>query len=254
MDTITAPQQAQTRDGILQAIRGPGYCFVPAHAMRELLAEASASPTDWERFHASWNDMPRDPYMADGGRYRFRRYATLSAAAGSTRPRLEPHQPHYQSLAYNRLNGGVPRYFDPIAVDVIGGATMRGVLGLTCDWVSMLQPGAGWHIEVHQFRIVAREGVAGNPTPEGMHRDGVDYVLVMMVDRVNIASGTTSIHAPDGRLLSSFTLTESFDSAFLDDARCLHGVTPVERLDPAKRAWRDVLVVTFTRRDRLAER
>jgi hypothetical protein len=34
----------------------------------------------------------------------------------------------------------------------------------------------------------------GQPTPEGVHRDGVDYVLVLMVRRTNIAQGTTTIH------------------------------------------------------------
>ena len=46
---------------------------------------------------------------------------------------------------------------------------------------------------------------------------------------------------------SSFTLTEPFDAALVDDARVYHGVTPVEPLDPAAPAYRDVLVVTFRR-------
>ena len=50
-----------------------------------------------------------------------------------------------------------------------------------------------WHVEIHQFRIEARSGQDGQPTPEGMHRDGVDWVLVLLVSRVNIASGETSI-------------------------------------------------------------
>ena len=49
-----------------------------------------------------------------------------------------------------------------------------------------------WHVEMHQFRIEARPGQSGKPTPEGMHRDGVDWVLVLLVSRVNIASGETS--------------------------------------------------------------
>ena len=104
-----------------------------------------------------------------------------------------------------------------------------------------------WRIEVHQFRIEARPDAAGEPTPEGVHRDGVDYVLVLMVDRKNIASGTTTIHAGDGALLGSFTLVDAFDSALVDDARVFHGVTPVTALDPALPSHRDVLVVTLKR-------
>ena len=42
-----------------------------------------------------------------------------------------------------------------------------------------------WHIEAHQFRIEARVGEHGKPTPEGMHRDGVDYVLNLAVVKSN---------------------------------------------------------------------
>ena len=98
---------------------------------------------------------------------------------------------------------------------------------------------------MHQFRIEALPGSEGLPTPEGLHRDGVDFVLVLLVNRENIASGTTSIHAPDGRELGRFTLTQPFDAALVDDARVAHGVTPVQALDSAAPAHRDVVVVTF---------
>ena len=83
------------------------------------------------------------------------------------------------------------------------------------------------------------------PTPEGLHRDGVDFVLVLLVNRENIASGTTSIHGLDGRERGRFTLTLPFDAALVDDARVAHGVTPVQAIDPARPAYRDVLVITF---------
>jgi hypothetical protein len=78
-----------------------------------------------------------------------------------------------------------------------------------------------------------------------VHRDGVDYVLVLLIARHNVVSGTTTIHDADRRLLGEFTLTDPFDAALVHDARVYHGVTPVEPLDPAAAAYRDVLVVTF---------
>jgi hypothetical protein len=106
---------------------------------------------------------------------------------------------------------------------------------------------ASWHVELHQFRVEAQEGAAGKPTPEGMHRDGVDWVLVLLVRRENVASGETSIHDFQRRLLGSFTLAEPMEAALVDDDRVYHGVTPVAPIDPAKPAYRDVLVVTFRR-------
>ena len=100
---------------------------------------------------------------------------------------------------------------------------------------------------MHQFRIEAKVGEAGKPTPEGMHRDGVDFVLVMMIRRTNIKSGETITTDASGKELGHFTLTQPFDAVLLDDHHVFHGVTPVEPVEPALPAYRDVLVVTFRR-------
>jgi len=227
-----------------------GFCFVPAVTTSALLSSQGnpVTPPAWNAFAASWDNMPLDTYMADGGRYRRRRYATLSVAANATAAAIEPHQPHYQSLDYNSLNGGVARHYQPIAESVLAGETFTSLLALCCGVFNRLIPDRPWHVEVHQFRIEARVGESGQPTPEGVHRDGVDYVMVMMVRRHNIAEGTTTIHAPDSRQLASFTLTEPLDMTLVDDHRCLHGVTPVVPTDAAKPAYRDVLVITFRNR------
>jgi hypothetical protein len=229
----------------LDALRAPiadhGFTFAPAAAMRPLLGELS----DWAAFAASWGNLPRDTHLPDGHRYRRRRHATLSARAGADTFRVEPHQPHYQGLEYNSLVGGIERWFEPIRPDLIAGASFRAILAFCLRLFGALRPGRDWHIECHQFRIEARPDAAGQPTPEGVHRDGVDCVLVLLVDRVNIASGTTTVHAPDGSQLGSFTLAAPLDAALVDDTRVKHGVTAVRPLDPGHPAYRDVLVVTL---------
>jgi hypothetical protein len=233
-------------DSLYRDIDAAGFSFVPAHVMENWLKSLNPDAlADWPQFQASWENMPGDTYMADGGRYRSRRHATLSAASPVSAIVLEPQQPHYQSLDYNPLNGGLARTFAPIAQDIVLGATMQSVLKFCQQVFGRYMPEAAWHIELHQFRIEAQQGQAGKPTPEGVHRDGVNFVLVMMVKRSNISSGTTTMHDLERRTLDSFTLTAPFDSAIVNDERCLHGVTPVEQIDPALPAYRDVLVVTF---------
>lgn len=220
-----------------------GFAFVPADRMRRELA-AHGTLADWDAFAASWADMPLDTHLPDGHRYRRRRHATLSACAGEERFTVEPHQPHYQAREYNSLVGGIERWFEPIRPEVLSGPTFQAILGCCLRLFGGLRP-AAWHIECHQFRIEARRDAEGLPTPEGVHRDGVDYVLVLLVGRENIESGTTTIHALDGTLLGSFTLAAPLDSALVDDSRVKHGVTAVRPLDAARPAHRDVLVVTF---------
>jgi hypothetical protein len=229
---------------LTEAIRTDGYRFVRAADMRAMLEQAGPL-TDWAAFASSWNDLGPDSYMADGGRYRKRRHAVFAASADGIE--RQPAQPHYQSRDYNALNGGIERWFEPIAKPVAAGAAMTTILAFCRSLFGAASPAAVWHIEVHQFRIEARSGQEGRPTPEGMHRDGVDYVLVLLVNRTNIVSGVTSVHDLAGKELGEFTLTQPCDAALVDDARVMHGVTPVEPLDPAEPGFRDVLVVTFRR-------
>src|SRR3954471_18097351 len=92
------------------ALRRDGFQFVPAATMRAALGELD----DWATFVASWNDLPWDEYLAQHGRYRRRRHAVFHAAGEGDIERV-PHEPHYQSVAYNPLQGGIERWFEGIS-------------------------------------------------------------------------------------------------------------------------------------------
>ncbi len=234
-----------TPHDLAATIARDGYVFVPGAALRDALA-AAGSLADWDGFAASWNDLGLDTYMADGGRYRKRRHAVFAADAAGIR--RKPHQPHYQSRDYNALNGGIERWFAPMAA---AGPSLTTILTFCRALFDLLTPTPTWHIEVHQFRIEARAEAPGQPTPEGMHQDGVDHVLVLLVGRENVREGVTTVADLARRPLGSFTLTEPFDAALVDDNRAMHGVTPVVPVDSstpgARPGARDVLVVTFRR-------
>jgi hypothetical protein len=221
-----------------------GYAFVHAEDVRVEL-ESCGGLADWRDFAASWNDLEVDPYLAERGRYRRRRFGVYRVDAHA-RIERQPHQPHYQGREYNQLFGGVERFFEPIAVDTGRGQSLQTIIRW-CHrlFAGLAPPAPAWHVEVHQFRIEARVDAPGHPTPEGVHHDGVDFVLVLLIDRRNIVSGTTTVFGGEGEALGRFTLTEPLDAALVDDHRVAHGVTPVAPLDPARAAHRDVLVVTF---------
>ena len=248
MVNIASPYHLQSLRAKLAA---DGFDFVPAADMRAHL-EHFGDLADWADFATSWNDLALDTYLIDHGRYRRRRHAvfTASGAPGPAIPTIEraPHQPHYQSREYNKLQGGIERWFEPVDAAIGEGASLRTILRFAHALFCASAPAVdAWRIEVHQFRIEAAPDEPGQPTPEGVHRDGVDHVLVLMVRRTNIAQGTTTIHALDGSLIGSFTLTDPLDTALVDDSRVFHGVTAVEPIDPDLPAHRDVLVVTFKR-------
>jgi len=232
-----------TQSMLVEAIAAEGYMSLASSTTQELLG-AGQKPADWDQLVESFNELEVDTYMADRGRYRRRRHATFHIE-GTTTER-QSHQPHYQSLDYNALNGGIERWYTPIDAQIESGASIHQTLTWCTRTFDAVRRHSGpWLVEVHQFRIEASSSTKGQPTPEGMHRDGVDYVLVLLVARHNIASGTTIIGDPHGHARGSFTLTQPMDAMMLDDHRVYHGVTAIEPLDPDKKAYRDVLVVTF---------
>jgi hypothetical protein len=227
------------------SLTGQGFARLSAGEVRDWLGAALLE--GWDRFAASWNDLDTDEYMADGGRYRRRRYACFTVT-GTVITR-QPHRPHYQGRGYNALNGGIDRWFTPVDPAVGVHPSLTALLARCSDTFAAAAGVSGdtasWLVEMHQFRIEADPRHAGLPTPEGMHRDGVDWVAVTLVGRTNVAGGVTAVADAAGRTLGAFTLETPLDTVLLDDQRVWHGVTPVQPMDPAAPAHRDVLVLTF---------
>ncbi|MEJ5022931.1 2OG-Fe dioxygenase family protein [Ochrobactrum vermis] len=228
---------------LTQALDDHGYVRLSQAVMHQMLdAEAIV---EWPGFKASWNALPTDEYMADGGDYWRRRFAVF--LIGPNFIWRKPHRPHYQAREHNSLNGGVERWFAPVESAVTNSFLLNAVLRAAHSFFDRARDKRLWYADMHQFRIEASSDHAGLPTPEGLHRDGVDWVFMMAVDRREVIGGVSSIHAPDGAEIASFTLEEPFEAVLLDDRRLLHGVTPIYPRDKTTNGHRDVLVVTFKR-------
>ena len=68
----------------------------------------------WDDFASSWNHLESDRFMADGGKYRFRRYSEFDVVAGTKSISIRPHVPYSQPKAVNHLNGGIQRHYEAI--------------------------------------------------------------------------------------------------------------------------------------------
>jgi hypothetical protein len=224
-----------------------GFVRLASDAVDWMPAPASSS---WESFAESWNRLGLDRYMADGGRYRRRRHAALAITPDAiTR---KPNQPHFQSRDYNQLNGDVQRWFEPMEDAIAESPMMMRLLrGATICFEEAGESAVAnhWHVELHQFRIETTAQKLGRPTPEGMHRDGVDWVLVMLIDRLNADEGVTEIQIAGRPQIDRFTLAAPGDVVLLNDLRVMHGVTPIRPIDADGPAHRDVLVATWKAED-----
>ena len=224
-------------EGLQESLRLQGYAVLsPA----SVCALAGIPLAGLQELEGSWSDLPPDRYLKDGGRYRRRRHASMVIEGDALRQ--VPHRAHWQPVSYNALHGGMQRWFEPMADAVLAQPVWQRLLlwlGQVASGVQGTQP---WFAEAHQFRIDTTDGI-GRPTPEGAHRDGVNWVAVFLVGRHGIKGGETRVFDVDSPRGQRFTLTEPWSLLLLDDQRVIHETTPIQPVDG--QGWRDTLVITL---------
>jgi hypothetical protein len=222
---------------LVSTLRDDGYALLRP---QDVAALAGCRLEDLAELEPSWNRLAPDNYLKDGGRYRWRRHSCFTQD-GATLVQT-PHRAHWQPVEYNALHGGMHRLFEPVEPSTVEAPAWRALL-LALGWMCSGVAGPRhWCIEAHQFRIDTTDGI-GRPTPEGAHRDGVDYVAVILVGRGNIKGGETRVFEADGPNGKRFTLTEPWSLLLLDDAAVIHESTPIQPLGEG--AHRDTLVITY---------
>jgi hypothetical protein len=241
---INRPLESVLVEGFGRHLQEQRFLFLSGDALSSILA---VTPEDVTTFANHWSNLTLDRHMGDGGTYRYRRYGEFEAQPGALRRQL-PHGPYEQPKYINNLNGGVPRLFDPLEDSFVSHPLFNRLL----DWLTRVYDqceGApqNWNIRLHPYRVVASSVEAGNPTPEGLHRDGVDYIVSMLVMRNNVVGGESTITDNQGQVLWQRTLQGPLDIMIGQDAQIMHAVSPVTPSERGVAAWRDVLVVAFTR-------
>ncbi|TFZ04290.1 2OG-Fe dioxygenase family protein [Ramlibacter rhizophilus] len=218
-------------------LRQHGFAVLDATAVCRL---AGVGIEELRAWGPSWNTLPPDEYLKDGGRYRRRRHANLVIDGERIEP--APHRAHWQPVEYNALHGGMERWFEPMGAEVTETPAWQRLIAALGRVASALKGQRRWFAEAHQFRIDTAGGI-GRPTPEGAHRDGVDLVAVFLVAREAIKGGETRVFQAEGPAGMRFTLSEPWSLLLLDDARVIHETTPIQPAGDV--GWRDTLVVTL---------
>jgi hypothetical protein len=238
-----SPQPPLTPPGSLAPqLSSAGWAVLNAEGLGQLCGVESARLQAWQPL---WHDLPPDPHLRDGGHYRQRRHSCFVVRGAAVEQ--APHRAHWQPVDYNALHGGFERWFEPMpAAWVVQPAWQQLLVGLAgvASRMRGVAAGSPWFVEAHPFRITTEGGI-GRPTPEGAHRDGVDLVVVLMVQRHNVKGGETRVFDSLGPQGVRFTLQQPWSALLLDDERVIHESTPIQNQQPGSAAWRDTLVLTF---------
>ncbi len=233
-----------------RSVATTGACLMPSFDVARSLG---AGREEWIRFARHWEDLMPDPYAAELGVTRLRRYGQYGFRDGAVRP--IPPSVFAQPDDSNPLYIGKDRVFEPLTVEFARDPLLRSVVGLLARVAEALEPlddAAEWNVKVHPFRTRSSPGASGfgdgQPTPEGLHRDGVTLVSSLLIGRRNAIGGESRVCDGDHRTLLTTTLAEPGTLLLGDDRRTLHSVSAIRPIDNSGPAQRDVLVITFASR------
>lgn len=202
---------------------------------------------DWVVLKNTWNDLPQDQFMADGGKYRFRRFSEIIYDTSLDNFIIKPHSFFFQDKYLNKLNGGVNRRFECITPYVIFHPIMKDMIRGYSEIFKKTVSSRYWKIFFHQVRIQATSSLEGKPAPEGIHKDGVNFSTLFCVNRTPSSDGAINImYDNEKNEIEKVTLNRFGDLVIFDDSKVFHSVTPLQVQEGEKEAHRDMLFLEFT--------
>lgn len=244
METIKSPLQRHS-SVIARLLADNDYVFISGKQMTNLL---STNVDEVIRFKNCWNHLERDRYMADGGAYRYRRYGQFNKSKSGHQISMLPHEPYVQPAYINHLNGDIERHFEPLTDRFVTSPVLEKLLLLMSDIYDGVEgQKTNWNIRLHPYRIIADGVEEGQPTPEGLHRDGVTYIASLMINKSNAQGGVTTITDSEQNVLERITLDKTFDVVLANDEETMHEVSAIAPDELDRYAYRDVLVIAFTK-------
>jgi hypothetical protein len=196
-------------------------------------------PAVGEEVLSSFANLSKDIYIGNGNRYRRFSQYRLAHLNGRWNFELLPHRPYMTFSKYNKVAGGIKRFYEPLQVD------FTPQIEFAANHIP-LDTSAEWQINVHQYRVIVAPGVAGVTVPEGPHQDGHEFVMIAVLRRNNIIGGAMSLLPLGGKGEAFFkTVVQEGQAALLADRIMFHDVTEIEPIETE--GFRDIFVVAFSR-------
>lgn len=230
---------------IRDALDEQGYCLVRGS---EFPIDPGVRSAESD-FVSEWAKLEPDNYLRNGARFRERRYGRYYYLPRTNSIQLLKHQPYYQSESANRYAGGIHREVAPLTATSVKNPLMDALIEfnfaqfpIAANDIRRDQP---WEVACHQFRIIATPGEVGEPTPEGIHRDEIDFGAIHLLSRSNVNGGSSRVYDNESNLIAEFALESRWDTMYWADQKVLHSVTPITPAELGERAVRDILILGY---------
>ena len=188
----------------------------------------------------SFNKLPPDTNEKSQGKYfRYRKFSRMIVSnrkfstIGNTK--------FFQNKKINRYAGGKIRKFRPIDPKVLNEFAI-------IFKSNFLEKISKKRIEIgfHQLRIKCGKNYVGYPVPEGWHKDGFEYVIILNIGSKNIKGGVSRIKNEidsDHDVFSWFL--DKGEYILLNDRKFFHYTDPINVANNKSEGSRDTLVITI---------
>lgn len=198
-----------------------------------------------DEFFNEWNNLGEDKYLPNNAKYRKRRYGLIRYNSALETIELLPHSSFLQSEELNSAAGGIKRVFAPLTDQIFNNAFLRHLVKANIAKFSLTDDmqGKSWEINVHLMRIIGTAEEIGDPTPEGMHSDGVDFIAMHLINGQNYLGGESLIYNGNRELVFQRRLSAPMDSIYVNDRKMFHAASRVEPSNPKEPGIRDLLTL-----------
>jgi len=183
--------------------------------------------------------LPVDKYLGSQSQFRYRRYNT--GKVDNKHFSWDSDSNYFtQSLKINHVAGEIKRFYEPLeepAKDYVKNTLI--------PLAQSILPAKQFSTGAHQIRVCTHDNLVGKPSPEGIHQDGFEYVIVACINLQNIAGGNSIfVDSNDRNNIIHEQIMKPYDVILFDDTIYAHYVSPIVPKIPGN-GYRDVIIVTF---------
>ena len=245
-----------------------GYLFIPSDEMISLLQEMKINNEEINKLKEMSDNLPADPTL----KFRQSRNARFCHNNLNKIIYRTEFQPFILSIDENfiRHDSGKIRHFTGLEEKLTKNLAFQGLLRIknflilgvnTMQRHNLDYSSLNWITTVFHLRTITKKNLIGEPALEGVHSDGVDHTMTIMLGHHNMTknSAITHIHsnseesgicfdkAKIENILSSMQHQKFLDSILIKDNEFKHSLSSVSQIDLKEDATRDMLIF-FTRR------
>ena len=204
----------------------------------------------------SFNHLPIDKYNDEAIKSRlrvdcisptrFRRFAAFDVTIDGNEAIIECNdtQSFRQNVDDYRMN---ERVFHPLEPEIRGSPFLCSFIARFAFLVNTIDPGSSsYSVSLHQVRQVSYPHIAASNSPEGVHRDGADYIVsACILNKFNVKGGESIVFHENKEDVLYQTVLGVNEGIFQRDTRLWHTVTPIECDDDNYIAVRDLIGMDF---------